>query len=296
MRDAGDARRHAAVDLVLRIERVQDRGRALQRVDAARRNRRVRHLAVHRDLELQAAVVRGHDLVAEAGGEQQVGLDQALLQQPAGAELAAEFLVVGEVQLDAAGEIGAERFEGAHGEGVGREVALADRRGAAVEPAVDDLAAVGIVAPSLARRDDVAVGVEGDRRAVAVASANDQVGDRSEAVLAHQRLGHRIAVDGEAEAFEQRRRRLGVRRVVARRRVGRHAHQRLQEARPPRRSARRPRRRDGRRRRCSRRCFRESRLVGDALLVGGEVVEHARERLDRQLDVVGGASTRAGCG
>jgi hypothetical protein len=45
--------------------------------------------------------VRRHHLVAEAGGEQEVGLGQAVLQQPAGAELAAELLVVGEVQLDA---------------------------------------------------------------------------------------------------------------------------------------------------------------------------------------------------
>ena len=94
--------RDAAIDLVLRIERVQDRGRALQRVDAGRRDRGMRHLAVHRHLHLQAAVVGGDDLVAEAGGDQQVGLGQARLQQPAGAELAAEFLVVGEVQLDAA--------------------------------------------------------------------------------------------------------------------------------------------------------------------------------------------------
>ena len=62
----------------------------------------MRHLAVHGHLELQAAVVRGDDLVAEAGGDQQVGLDEALREQPARAELAAELLVVGEVQLDAA--------------------------------------------------------------------------------------------------------------------------------------------------------------------------------------------------
>jgi len=62
----------------------------------------MRHLAVDRDFHLQAAVVRGHDLVAEARGEQQVGVRELVAQQPARAEFAAEFLVVGEVQLDCA--------------------------------------------------------------------------------------------------------------------------------------------------------------------------------------------------
>ena len=56
------------------------------------------HLAFHRHLQLQAAVVRHHHLVAEAGGDHQVGLCQTLRQQPAGAQFAAELLVVGEVQ------------------------------------------------------------------------------------------------------------------------------------------------------------------------------------------------------
>jgi hypothetical protein len=84
MRDARDLRCHASVQLVLRIERSEDLDRALQRVDAGRRDRRVRHLAVHRHLELQAAVVRGDDLVAEAGGDEQVGPDDALREQSPG--------------------------------------------------------------------------------------------------------------------------------------------------------------------------------------------------------------------
>ena len=95
--------RDLLVERVLRIQRVQDVHRALQRVDAGVGDGRVRHLAVHRHFHLQAAVVRGDHLVAEAGGDHQVGLRQALCcsSQP-GPELAAELLVVGEVQFDAA--------------------------------------------------------------------------------------------------------------------------------------------------------------------------------------------------
>ena len=100
----GDARapaeRRARSTSLCAYSAVSSVGR-LQRIDAGVRIGGVRP-AVQRDLELQAAVVRGDDLVAEAGGDQQVGLRQLLREQPAGAELAAELLVVGEVQLDAA--------------------------------------------------------------------------------------------------------------------------------------------------------------------------------------------------
>ena len=168
----------------------------------------MRRLAVHRDFHLQAAVVRGDDLVAEAGGDQQVGLREPLLQQPAGPELAAEFLVVGEVQLDARRASGTpQRFERAQREGVGREVALADRGGAAVELAVDDLAAVRIVRPALAGRHDVAVRVQRDRAARAVAAAHDQVGDRRAGrARCTSSVGHRVLLGREAEAFAAARR------------------------------------------------------------------------------------------
>ena len=42
------------------------------------------HLAVHRDLELQAAVVRRHHLIAEAGGDQQSGLVKPCLSSQSG--------------------------------------------------------------------------------------------------------------------------------------------------------------------------------------------------------------------
>ena len=68
---------HRAVALVLRVQRIQDRGGAQQRVDTRVGDRSVCHLAVDGDFELQAAVVRGHDLVAEAGRDQVVGLRRA---------------------------------------------------------------------------------------------------------------------------------------------------------------------------------------------------------------------------
>jgi hypothetical protein len=102
VRDAQHLRRDRLVLAILRVQRVEDRDSALQRVDAGIRNRRVRHLAVHRHFELQAAVVRDDDLVAEARRENEVGSGELVLKQPAGTELAAELLVVREVQLDRA--------------------------------------------------------------------------------------------------------------------------------------------------------------------------------------------------
>ncbi|MCY1380121.1 hypothetical protein D9M69_679110 [compost metagenome] len=86
----------------------------------------MRHLAVHGHLHLQAAVVRGHDLVAEARCDQQVGFGQALREQPARPQQTAEFLVVGEVQFDRAAAGLGHGFERAQRKGVAREVALAD--------------------------------------------------------------------------------------------------------------------------------------------------------------------------
>ena len=78
----GDAR-HRAGDLlvkrVLVVQRGEDAVGGLQGVHCGVRHGRVAHLAVHRHLHLQAAVVAGDHLVAEAGGNQQVGLDDAAL-------------------------------------------------------------------------------------------------------------------------------------------------------------------------------------------------------------------------
>jgi hypothetical protein len=103
--DAGDLRGDLLVQRVLVVQRVQYRDRALQGIDAGVGNRGMGHLSMHRHFHLQAAVVRGDDLVAEAGSEQQVGLRQLVLQQPSRAELTTEFFVVGEVQFDGALEL-----------------------------------------------------------------------------------------------------------------------------------------------------------------------------------------------
>ena len=54
--------------------------------------------------EVQRLVNMVNEILQFARGEQQIGLGQTLLQQPAGAEFAAELLVVGEQQLDAASD------------------------------------------------------------------------------------------------------------------------------------------------------------------------------------------------
>ena len=107
------------VQRVLREQRRQDAVGALQRVDAGVRHGGVGHLAVHCEFHLQAAVVRGDHLVAKAGGNHQVGVDDLVFQQPGRADFAAEFFVVGEHQLDAALLGFCNGLERAHGEGEG---------------------------------------------------------------------------------------------------------------------------------------------------------------------------------
>ena len=127
-------------------------------------------------------------------------------------------------------QLGAQRLQRAQREGVGGEVALADRGSPRVELAVDHFAAIGVVGPALARRHHVAVGVQRDGSALAVAAAHDQVGDRLQPVVLDLLRRHRVLLGFIAEALQQFGGALGVRRVVARRRVGGHAHQLLQEA------------------------------------------------------------------
>jgi hypothetical protein len=93
-------------------------------------------LPLHRDLQLQAGVVRGDDVVAETRRNDVIGFCQLLLQQPTRSQQAAELLVVGEVQFQPTPERHAQRFQRAGGEDVGGEVALGDGGGAAVDIAV----------------------------------------------------------------------------------------------------------------------------------------------------------------
>ena len=186
---------------------------------------------MHGHFELQAAVVRSDDLVAETGGNHQVGSGQLVLQQPGRAHFAAKFLVIGEQQLNAALGRLAHRFERAHGKGEGGKVALAHRTGTAVQFAILNLAAIRVMGPALARGHHVAMGVERNGFAARpVAVAHDQVGDALQAGGVYLGGRYRVLFGLDAHGLQQFGRALGVRRVVARRRVGGHANEFLQKA------------------------------------------------------------------
>ena len=184
------------------VKAAQNVSRGLQRVDAGPGHGRVRRAAVDLHLQVQAAIVGGGDRVGEARTQRQVGVADALLEQPARADLAADLLVVGEVQLDRAAEprtLGHGILQRQEREGVGGEVGLGDRDAAAVHPAVDDLGAVGLPGPALDGRDHVAMGVEGHHRPLAEPLAHDQVGAGDHAIGAHGLVRDLVPLDGEAE-------------------------------------------------------------------------------------------------
>ena len=227
--DAFYARADLQVVVVEGIERRQNVHGALQRVGATVGNGCMRHVAVDRDFKLQAAVMRHHHLVAETGRDHQVGFGQTVFQQPVRPQLTTVFLVVGEVQLDTALELGTQGFQGAHGKGEGGHVPLADRRSAPVHLAVDDVTAIGRVGPALAGRHHIAMGVEGNGWAVAVVAAHDQVGDALQTQRLHLGGGYGMFFGHQAHGGQQFGGALRVRRIVARRGVGRHLDQRLQK-------------------------------------------------------------------
>ena len=166
--------------------------------------------------------------VGEAGAQREIGLADALLDQPARPDLAADLLVIGEMQLDSAGELhpgvrGCPQRQ--HREGVGGEVGLRHRHAAAVHPAVDDFRTIGVLGPAFAGRNHVAMGVQRHDRAVAEAHADDEVGAGDHAVGAHQLVRNRMPFDREPQALEQSCGRLRMGSTVARRIVGRHPDQ-----------------------------------------------------------------------
>jgi len=122
-----DPRSHLQKIRIEAVERLQDVHGPLQRVRARVGDGRVRHLAFHRHFQLQTAVLRRHHLVGKARREQQVGLRQALRQQPAQARFAAHFFVAGAVQLYRAAPRTGRRLQRAHSKGVGGKVAFAHR-------------------------------------------------------------------------------------------------------------------------------------------------------------------------
>ena len=133
----------------------------------------MRRTAGDLDFELQAAVVAGGDEIGEAGADRVIRFRNSAVEDPLGADEAGDFLVVGQVQLDRAGELGARRLERHQGRGVGREVGLGDRGAPAIHLAVPDDAAIGIDGPPVTRRHRIAVGVEGDHGPGAEPLAHD---------------------------------------------------------------------------------------------------------------------------
>ena len=230
MGDALNFGRDVFIERVLRVQRRQDAVGALQRVDAGVRHGGVGHLAVHGELHLQAAVVRGDHLVAKAGGNHQVGVNDFIFQQPGRADFAAEFFVIGEHQFDAALLGLGHGFERAHRKGEGRKIAFAHCSGAAVNLAGFNLAAVGVLGPAFAGGHHVAVRVQRNGAATwAVGAARHQVGDAFQACCLHGGLRHFMFFNRQAHGFYQPGSAQCMRRVVAGRCVGGHADEFLQE-------------------------------------------------------------------
>ncbi|KAG0746650.1 hypothetical protein G6F24_015680 [Rhizopus arrhizus] len=121
-------------------------------------------------------------------------------------------------------------FQRAHRERETGEVALADGRRATVVAAVCDFAAIGGVLPAGARGHHVAMGIERDAAAGAVLAPHDQVGDGFQAVVLHRVRRYRMRFGVKAKVLQQFSGARRVRRIVAGRRVGGDAHERLQEA------------------------------------------------------------------
>jgi len=118
----------------------------------------------------------------------------------------------------------------AHGKNISGEIALGNGGGAAVDAAVFDFAAIRLFSPALAWRHYVAVGVERQRRAgFGVLAAHDQVGDALHAIVFDGGGRYRMFLCLPAPCGHQLGDRIGVRRVVAGRGVGRDADDLLQE-------------------------------------------------------------------
>ena len=93
------------VDFVLGVQLVQNMYRALKCIHTCLWNGSVRHLAMHRNFHLQAAVVSRDHLVAKACCNHEVGARMTMAKQPAWTFFAAKFFVVGKVQFHIALEV-----------------------------------------------------------------------------------------------------------------------------------------------------------------------------------------------
>ncbi len=228
-----DARHLRALLLQIRpgvVNAAQNAGRRRQRIDARLRHRGVALPAFDDHFEVQAAVMCRGDRVRESGSDGKVRLTQPVLQDPAGADVAANLLVVGEVQFQTA----VEQVPGGGGLPqnekrirVGREIRFADGHPAAVhrrsmDRVIDDFGAVRIFRPAPTGRYDIAVSIECNARAASAKLVpDDQVGRRDHSGGPHALLRHRMGFHCEAERGQQCAGALGMRRAVTGRIVGR---------------------------------------------------------------------------
>ena len=199
--DAVDLRFPGCVRLPDRVEVGEHAGRGFQRIDARIGACRVRGLADDLDFEVQASVVRRGDAVGKAGGDREIRPRDTLREQPRGADIAARFLVVGEVQLDGACELRTARLQREQRIAVRREVGLRHRDAAAVHEAILDHRAVGFLGPAEPGRHDVAVRVQRDRGSRSEALAHDEVGCGEHAIGADDVGRHRMPLDRRSRAL-----------------------------------------------------------------------------------------------
>ena len=118
MCDALDLGGDLFVHRVLSVQRRQNFVSRLQRVNPRLGNGSMRHLAVHGDFHLQAAVVCGDDLVAKACGDHQIRLDDVVFEQPCRSDFAAKLFVIGKEQLHTTVSGFGDGFKRAHGKRV----------------------------------------------------------------------------------------------------------------------------------------------------------------------------------
>ena len=219
--------------LELRIVQVVERGQQLvggaERIDAGIRPGGVGGAPFHPHFQMQAAVMRDHDVVGEAGADGEVGLADPLLQQPARPDQAAGLLVIGQVQFDRTAQRQAAFLKRLERESVSREVGFGNRHATAIHDAVADFSAIGVRRPALARRDDIAMRVERHDRTGAELAADDEVGGADHAVGLDQIVRHVMTLDRETQLFKQFGRALGMGGAVARRIVRRYLDQLRQE-------------------------------------------------------------------
>ena len=216
----------------MRIERGKNAVDRLQGVDAGLGHGRVRLLARDRHLQMQTAVVRGNDGVRESGRDRRIGLGQLLVEQPFRADNPSDLLVVGEVELECSTQPVAICHGGLERQkrpGVGGEVRFRHRHAAPIHDrsvrAVLDHRAIGVEAPTEARRHDIAVCVERDDRPVAEAMADDQVRDALHARRFHHGSRHVVRFDRQTQLLQQLPHAAGMGGAIAGRIVARHLHQ-----------------------------------------------------------------------